>query len=139
MPYTASENEDVTPRFALMRDWPVTQVPERKRWPKKDPRVASAEAKLKTLRRRELPPAEVPPAAPSSTWVQGALRYGRRLLRDLVRAVLIAIGKHYILVMLGIGGTGAAGLWQVWEWFHPKPPVTEGWGAKVYKEPVAKP
>lgn len=122
-----------------MRDWPVTQSRERKRGPKMAPCVAAAEAKLKTLRRREFPPAEASPEAPSPPWVRRALRHARRLVRDLLRAVLIGIGKHYILATLGIGGTGAAGLWQVWEWIHPRAPVIEGWGAQVHKDADAQP
>jgi hypothetical protein len=114
-------------------NWPVTPPPERRRSAKKDPLILAAEAKLKTLRRRELPPRETA-IAPKPTWAMRAMRHGRLYLRGLTRAVLIGIGQHYVLVGLGIGSGGVT-LWQVWEYLHPKPAITDGWNAEVHKAP----
>ncbi len=49
-------SEEHSPRFEPSHEWPMTPPSERKRAPKKDPRVVAAEAKLKTLKRRDPPP-----------------------------------------------------------------------------------
>jgi hypothetical protein len=47
-----------------------------------------------------------------------------------MRAVLIGIGQHYVLVGLGISSGGVT-VWQIWEYLHPKPAITDGWDAEV--------
>jgi hypothetical protein len=104
-------------RFDVSHDWPATPLPERKRQPKKDPKVLAAEARLKTLRRRELVSgAATVEKAPRriSTLLRPAATKAVHLVHDTVHASLVGIGKFYILGALGIGSVGAS--YQEWDW-----------------------